>query len=322
MAAIEIEDLQAFLTVLDSGGFNRAAQRLGLSKSIVSRRIARLEAALDAALLTRSTRGVRPSEAGLALRERAERIMAELEEARAAVTRSSEEVVGRLRVAAPLSFGIRHVAPLLSELAERHPRLELEVSYSDRRVDLPGDGYDLAIRIGTLEDSSLVARRLAPVRATVVASPAYLARHGRPEEPKDLLAHECLIYSGRRQADWRFRVGRRWVAIRPRGRLRSDSGEAIIAWAAAGLGIAEVPSFLIGDAFDSGRLVPLLRDYPLPEAGIYAVRLPGQQVPAKVRVLIDALVERFGGEPFWDACLARERGGGPQAASASAGSSG
>ena len=303
LMTLELDDLTAFLAVLDNGGFNRAAQRLGLSKSIVSRRIARLEATLDATLLTRTTRGVRPSEAGLALRERAERVLAEVEEARAAVLRSSEGVVGRLRIAAPLSFGVRHVAPLLAELAARHPRLELEVSYSDRRVDLAGEGFDLAVRIGTLEDSSLVARRLAPVRSAVVASPDYLARRGRPEEPRDLLAHECLIYSGRRQPDWRFRVGRRWLAIRPAGRLSSDSGEAILQWAVAGLGIDEVPSFLIGDAFESGRLVPLLRDFAPPEAGIFAVRLPGQP-PAKLRVLIDALVERFGGEPFWDACLA------------------
>ena len=180
---IDLDDLRSLVEVVESGGFNRAARRLGVSKSIVSRRIARLEADLGTRLLSRTTRGISPTEAGLEFKARGERILAELDEAREAVAQQAG-VVGRLRLSAPLSFGVRHVAPVLAEMAQRHPRLELDVSYSDRIVDLIGERFDAAIRIGTLQDSSLVARRIAPVRAVLVASPDYLARHGRPDDAR------------------------------------------------------------------------------------------------------------------------------------------
>jgi DNA-binding transcriptional LysR family regulator len=303
----DLEDLKNFIEVVESGGFNRAARRLGISKSIVSRRIGRLEQELGVRLLSRSTRGISPTEAGLEFKARGERILAELEEAREAVAQKGEGVVGRLRLSAPLSFGVKHVAPVLSGLACRHPRLELDVSYSDRIVDLIGERFDAAIRIGALQDSSLVARRIAPVRATVVASPDYLARRGRPETPDDLTRHECLIYAGQTNPVWPFESGKRRFSLRPSGRLRSDSGEAILQWAIAGLGIAYLPSFLLSDAVEQGSLVPLLQAYPGPEFGIFVVRPAGAHVPGKVRVLIDALVERFGGEPDWDRCLMKAR---------------
>jgi DNA-binding transcriptional LysR family regulator len=304
---IEMDDLRSFVEVVESGGFNRAARHLGISKSIVSRRIAKMESDLGTRLLARTTRGISPTEAGLDFKARSEKILAEFDEAREAVAHRGGEIVGRLRLAAPLSFGVRHVAPVLAEMATRHPRLELDVSYSDRIVDLIGERFDAAIRIGSLKDSSLVARRLAPVRAVVVASPAYLARRGRPRVPSDLAGHDCLLYAGQTVAEWQFRVGKRLVSIRPEGRLRSDSGDAMLHWAIAGLGIAVVPSFLITDAIESGALEPLLREHPAPEFGIFVVRPPGAHVPAKVRVLIDTLVERFGGEPDWDRCLMKAR---------------
>lgn len=301
----ELEDLRSFVEVVESGGFNRAAARLGVSKSIVSRRITRLEADLGTRLLTRSTRGISPTEAGVEFKARCERILAELEEARDAVAQQGRSVRGRLRLSAPMAFGVRHLAPVLADLARLHPALELDVSYTDRVVDLLGERFDAAIRIGSLRDSSLVARRIAPVRAVVVASPAYLSRHGRPRTPQDLTAHECLIYTGSLVPEWQFRSGKRPTSIRPEGRLRSDSGEAILQWAIAGLGIADAPSFLIADAIESGALEPLLLDYQRPEYGIHVVRPPGSRVPGKVRVLIDTLVERFGGTPDWDRCLVR-----------------
>jgi DNA-binding transcriptional LysR family regulator len=301
----ELEDLRSFIEVVESGGFNRAATRLGVSKSIVSRRIARMEAELGTRLLSRTTRGISPTEAGLEFKLRSERILAEYDEAREAVAQQVGEVAGRLRLSAPLSFGVRHVAPVLAELAKRHPRLELDVSYSDRHVDLIAERFDAAIRIGLLRDSSLVARRIAPARSVVVASPDYLARKGRPATPGDLMAHDCLIYTGRVAGDWQFCSGRRTVSVRPNGRLRSDSGEAIVEWAIAGLGIAEAPTFIVSDAIDRGALEPLLLDHPTLEYGIYAVRPPGSYVPGKVRVLIDTLVERFGGVPEWDRCLTK-----------------
>lgn len=307
----ELDDLRSFVEVVESGGFNRAAKRLGVSKSIVSRRIARMEADLGTRLITRTTRGISPTEAGLEFKLRSERILAEFDEAREAVAQQAGEVVGRLRLSAPMSFGIRHIAPVLAELAKRHPRLEMEVSYNDRLSDLIAERFDAAIRIGALRDSSLVARRIAPARSVVVASPDYLARNGYPKTPEDLAAHECLIYTGRSDPDWHFGVGKRSVTVRAHGRLRTDSGDVIVGWAIAGLGISNTPTFLVGEAIDSGALVPLLLDYPTQEFGIYVVRPPGSYVPGKVRVLIDTLVERFGGVPDWDRCLAKVANHGP-----------
>jgi DNA-binding transcriptional LysR family regulator len=305
----ELEALRFFVEVVDSGGFNRAADRLGVSKSVVSRRIARMESALGARLLSRTTRGIALTDAGAEFKARAEGILSDYEEAREAVARRGGEVVGLLRLSVPLSFGVRHVAPVLAELAARHPRLELDVSYTDRLVDIIGERFDAAVRIGTMEDSSLVARRLAPVRAVVVASPAYLARNGTPATPADLAAHACLLYTGSRQPDWQFHSGKRLVSVRPKGRLRSDSGEAIVQWALAGQGVALVPTFLVPDEIAGGALVPLLLDYPTPEFGVYIVRPPGSYVPGKVRVLIDTLAERFSGPPRWDPCMMKTLAG-------------
>jgi len=305
----ELDDIRSFIAVVESGGFGRAAHQLGLAKSVVSRRITRLEADLGARLLSRTTRGVAATEAGLEFKTRGERILADLVAARESVAEASA-VAGRLRLSMPLTFGNRHVAPLLGELASRHPRLEIDAEASDRYVDLIGERFDAAIRIGMLKDSSLVARRIAPVHGIVAASPAYLASKGSPATPLDLARHECLLYTGTVSPDWTFRMGKRRVSIRPAGRLRSDSGETLLDWAKAGLGIVLLPTFIASDAIRAGELVPILWEYPMQEHALYVVRPPGAYVPGKVRVLIDLLVERFGGTPYWDPCqiAARERG--------------
>ena len=304
---IDFDDMRSFIEVVDSGGFNRAARRLGVSKSIVSRRIARIEGDLGAVLLNRTTRSVSPTDAGLEFKARAEKILADFEETREAVAAHDGSVVGRLRITAPQSFGVRHISPVLAEMAQEHPLLHIDATFDDGIRDLVAEGYDAAIRIGVLRDSSLVARRLAPGRSLLVASPAYLERRGRPRTPADLAGHDALIYSGRTTVDWRLRDGNRWVSVHPTGRLRSDSGDTLLEWVIAGLGIADVPTFLLTDALESGAIEPLLLDYPLPRFGIYVVRPPGGPPPAKVRVLIDKLVECFGGEPHWDRCLAHEQ---------------
>ncbi|CAN5349873.1 LysR family transcriptional regulator [soil metagenome] len=305
----ELDDIRSFIAVVESGGFGRAANHLGLAKSVVSRRISRLEADLGTRLLSRTTRGVAATEAGLEFKARSERILADLVAARESVAQASG-VSGRLRLSMPLTFGNRHVAPVLGELALRHPRLEIDAEASDRYVDLIGERFDAAIRIGTLKDSSLVARRIAPVHAVILASPDYLAANGTPETPPDLARHACLLYTGTSTPDWTFRVGKRTVSVRPTGRLRTDSGETLLAWAKAGLGIVLLPTFIASEAIRDGSLVPLLWDYPMQEHALYVVRPPGAYVPGKVRVLIDLLVERFGGTPYWDPCqiAARERG--------------
>jgi len=300
---VELVDLRSFVEVVESKGFGRAARRLGMSKSMISRRIARMEADLGARLLSRTTRGISPTEAGLEFKARSERILADLDEAQDVVARQGAGVVGRLRLSAPVSFGARHVTPVLAQMATRHPKLEIDVSYSDRMVDLIGEHFDAAIRIGALKDSSLIARRIAPFRAVLVAGPGYIKRKGRPETPADLANHECLINTGTSGTDWIFRVGKRPISVRPHGRLRTDSSEAIVRWAIDGLGIALMPSFLVSDAIANRALEPLLVEYMRFEGGIHVVRPPGPHIPAKVRALIDALVDAFGGEPVWDGCL-------------------
>jgi DNA-binding transcriptional LysR family regulator len=301
----DLEDIRAFVAVAETGGFGRAGRRLGSSKSVVSRRIARLEGELGAQLLSRTTRGVVVTEVGLAFKGTAERVLADLEAARDAVGQEGDEASGLLRIAAPMSFGATHLAPVLAELALRHPRLHIQTSYSDRHVDLIAERFDVAIRLGRLPDSSLVARRIAPIHGLVVASPAYLERHGTPHRPADLADHEAILQPN---GVWPFRDGRREIAFRPEGRFEADSGEAVLAAAVAGLGVAMLPTFLAGPQIETGTLVPLLLDYPTPEAGLYVVRPPpASHVARKVRALTDLLVERFGGEPYWDVCHAHRK---------------
>ena len=300
---LDLEDIRAFAEVVEAQSFGRAGQRLGLSKSMVSRRVARLEAELGAQLLSRTTRGVSVTEAGIEFKERADRVLAELEAARDDLAQRGEEIGGSLRLSAPLSFGMTHLSAVLAELAVRHPKLQLDVSYSDRYVDLIGERYDAAVRIGALEDSSLVARKIAPIRAATVASPAFLEAHGVPARPEDLDGLPAVTTGGE---VWRFQDGKRVVTVRPEGRFKADNGPAILAGAAAGLGVAMLPTFLVGPAIDRGEVVPVLLDFPAPPLGLYVVRPPpAAHMPAKVRALTDLLIERFGGEPFWDACYAR-----------------
>lgn len=303
---MDLEDIEAFVEVAQTGGFGRAGLRLSQSKSMVSRRVARLEAQLGAQLLSRTTRGVALTEAGRDFKERGERMLEEMEAARDALAGGGGEIVGALRISAPLSFGVTHLAPVLAELALRHPRLAIDASYSDRKVDLIAERFDAAVRMGHLEDSSLIARRIAPIRAIVVANPGYLARCGTPLTPQDLAGHEILLQQGAEA--WPFRDGKRLLTVRLEGRFKADSGHALAAAAAAGLGIAMIPTFLVSQYIERGELVPLLLDYPVPEAGLYVVRPPpGGQMTGKVRALTDLLVERFGGEPFWDACYVAKK---------------
>ncbi|MEK7431412.1 MAG: LysR family transcriptional regulator [Pseudomonadota bacterium] len=301
-AAVELDDIRAFVEVAEAGGFGRAGTRLGLSKSMVSRRVARLEAELGAQLLSRTTRGVAVTEAGVEFKDHAERVLAELDAARDALAQRGDEIVGSLRVAAPLSFGMTHLAPVLAELAVRHPKLQIDASYSDRFVDLIGERYDVAVRVGRLEDSSLVARKIAPIKGAVMASPAYLAAHGVPQRPEDLIGCEALMQGSE---VWRFQDGRKTITLRPEGRFKADNGQALLAAAVAGLGVAMLPTFLAGPAIERGEVVPLLLDFPMSEGGLYVVRPPpAGHMPGKVRALTELLIERFGGAPYWDVCYA------------------
>lgn len=289
---MEIEDIQAFVAVADAGGLTPAAGRLGVSKSIVSRRIARLEKTLKTQLLSRTTRGAALTEAGATFREHAMRIAAEADAARDAI-RPDGKVRGRLRVSAPLSFGATHFAPVLAELASRHPELEIQASYSDRHVDLVAEGFDAAIRLGVLGDSNLIARRIAPFGGRLVASPAYLKERGTPKTPEDLLTHATI---NRINDEWPLMHDGKEITVRPHARFTADNGAALVPAVLAGLGIAMLPDFLIADHVASGAMVVVMPDYPMPEAGIYVVRPPGGKASCKVRVLIDIMLEKMEGK--------------------------
>jgi DNA-binding transcriptional LysR family regulator len=297
-SSVDLLDVLAFVRVVETGAFSRAAERMGMAKSILSRRVARLEEQLGARLLTRSAQGAQPTDVGQAYFERAANILAELDAAEEVVAEAVTQIAGPIRLSAPLSFGITYLAPALAEFAAEHPKVELDISFEDRPVDLVAGGYDLAVRIGSLKDSALIARRIAPVRKVPVASPDYLARRGRPEHPRELAGHDILLYANE---SWRFRVGKAWEHVRGRPRLRADNGEMLRAAAIAGLGICILPSFIAAPGFEAGTLEPLLRDFPLEEGALHAV-MPSRATTARVRALVDFLAARFGPEPSWDPC--------------------
>ena len=287
---MEIEDLQTFVEVADAGGVSPAARRLGVSKSIVSRRLFRLEAELGIQLLARTTRGAALTEAGVTFREHAARVCAEMDLAREA-TLPAGDLRGLLRIAAPLSFGPTHLAPVFAELARRHPLLHVHAYYGDRFVDIVREGFDCAVRVGHLTDSNLKARRIVPFHGLLVASPDYIREHGAPETPDELLTHQALMQG---TETWRFIDGSRTISVHPQGRFKADNGSALVAAAVAGLGIALVPDFLVADYLALGTLVSVMTRYPIPEAGIFVVRPPGQHPPRKIRVLTELLIEHFG----------------------------
>ena len=289
---IDIEDLQTFVEVADAGGLTQAAKRLGLSKSVVSRRLARLESELGAQLMSRTTRGAALTEAGATFREYAARICSDLDLARETILPAGE-LRGRLRIAAPVSFGATHLAPLLADLARQHPLLQLHTAFSDHFVDVVNDGFDAAIRIGHLADSNLIARRIGPISGKLVASPAYIGTYGEPRTPDEIANHEAIF---QHDETWRFMDGNTVVTVNPRGRFTANNGQALVAAAVAGLGITALPDFLTDDHVASGSLIPIMRNFPVQESGIYVVRPPGAHPPRKVRVLIEILIEHFGGQ--------------------------
>ena len=287
---MEVDDLRTFVEVVDAGGVSAASRRLGVSKSMVSRRLARLEQDLGTQLLARTTRGAAVTEAGLVFRESAARVISELDIARDTILPTGD-LRGRLRVAAPLSFGPTHFAPVLADMARRHPSLHIHTSYTDRHVDLIAEGFDCAIRVGRLTDASLVARKVGPLRTKIVATPAYIDAHGSPATPDELVTHQALMQG---TETWPALDAGKPIEIRPQGRFKADNGVALVAAALASLGIAILPVDLIREHLESGALVEVMPRYPVPVFGIYVVRPPGQHTSRKVRVLTEMLVDCFG----------------------------
>lgn len=298
-----VTSMQVFVRVVAAGGFSAAARALGLSQTMATRHVGALEERLGVKLLHRSTRRLTPTEAGRRYLEACERLLAGIEEADAAAAADRVEPRGTLRLNVPLSFGVREVAPALAEFARAHPAVSVDLGLGDRVVDLIDEGWDMAVRIGRLPSSGLVARRLAPCRTLVCAAPSYLAERGVPRTLADLGGHNCMGYTlpSAIGAD-RWAFGREGEVATPvAGNLRASNGDALVAAAVAGQGLIYQPTFLVGDAVRDGRLVAVRLDRPTYDLlAVHAVLPPGRHPPAKVRALVDFLARRFAPEPSWD----------------------
>jgi DNA-binding transcriptional LysR family regulator len=293
--------LEVFAKVAGAGSLSAAARAMGMSQTMVTKHLAALESRLGVKLFHRTTRRLSITEAGRNYLESSGRVLAEIEAADAAVAADRVEPRGLLRLNAPVSFGTRQIAPLLAEFAQRHPRVTVELGLNDRLVDLAEEGWDLAIRIGNLSNSSLIARRIAPCRIVVCAAPSYLEAHGTPRTVASLADHNCLGYtlSQRTPIDrWVFGAD---LGVQISGNLRANNGDALRAAAIAGQGIIHQPTFIVADDIREGRLVALPLDQPTVElGGIYAVFLPDRHPPARVRAFIDFIASRFAPVPPWD----------------------
>jgi len=295
-------EIETFVQVAESGGIGAAAERLGVAKSAVSRRLKELEERLGVRLVNRTTRQLSLTDTGKSYYERAAQIIADLEDADQTAAAVHGALSGRLKIAAPQSFGVLHLTPAVTSFLTNHPELWIDLDLNDRRVDLVNEGFDIAVRIGQLEDSSLIARRLASVRIIACASPDYLKRHGTPKRPEDLHDHAYLRYSNipeRRVFCWVDDKGQERVVV-PKARLVSNNGEMLQAAAESGLGIVSQPTFLVSESIRAGRLVPVLADYQWMELGAYALYPPGRHLSAKVRAFVDHLATCFGDPPYWD----------------------
>lgn len=298
-------DMLMFVKVVEAASISGGADRLDIAKSAVSRRLADLESRLGVQLLQRTTRRLNLTESGRAYYERCVRILADVEEAELAVSTAHGALRGKLRVALPLSFGLLHVAPLIQAFSRLHPGIEFDLDFNDRQIDLMQEGFDLAVRIATLADSSLIARRLTLIRHIVCASPDYLARHGRPASPDDLANHAGLGYSNQANPGlWHYQTpsgeGR---TVKIPIRLLANNGDFLCQMAIAGHGILVQPSFYVAEAIKRGELVPLLTQYRWPELNAYAVYPATRHLSTRVRAFVDFLVERLAGEPNWDSSI-------------------
>jgi DNA-binding transcriptional LysR family regulator len=286
------QEMQVFSAVVDAGSFVGAAEALGLSSAAVSRQLAALESRLGVRLLNRTTRRLSLTEDGEVFLERARQLLEELSDAEAEITERSAEAIGRLRINAPVSFGVQHLASLWGDFLERHPRLRLDITLSDRAVDLVEEGYDLAIRIGRLPDSTLIARELSTTRMVLCASPEYLANNGTPQHPRELADHAVWSYSYFALGDeWRFTGPDGEVSVRLRPVLHSNNGDTCRTGALQHRCIILQPDFLVGGDLEAGRLVELLPDYHAGELGIHALYPSRRHVTPKLRLMIDYLAE-------------------------------
>jgi DNA-binding transcriptional LysR family regulator len=290
-----------FARVAEAKGFSAAARRLGLSKSMVSKEVAKLEKSLGARLLNRTTRQLSLTEVGAAFYDHCARIVQEAEEAALLVDRLRSTPQGVLKCTAPVAFATLHIGPALPDFLAKYPEVQVDLTVSDRMFELAEEGYDLAIRIAKDLPPNMVARQLAPIHRVVCGTPDYFKAHGLPKVPPDLERHNCLIYThANPDSQWRFKSSQADVAIPVRGNVRLNDDEVIWQAVRNGLGISMLPTFTVGEDLQSGRLQAVLTEHIPLERNLYAMYLPNRHLSAKVRVFIDFLLERFEPPPYWD----------------------
>ncbi|WP_370305636.1 LysR family transcriptional regulator [Sinimarinibacterium flocculans] len=296
----DFESLAVFAKVAEEGSFAAAARQVGMSVPTVSRCIARLEKRLGGRVFNRNSRQLALTEFGRSLIEHANRLCRDAEEVEGAAREMSSTPRGLIRLAAPMSYGLRWVAPILPDFMSAYPQISIDLRLSDAAVDLVGGGFDAALRIAVLPDSSLVAQRLCEVSRFIVAAPSYIKRNGRPSHPRDLKESDCLAYAYRARSDvWHFAKGRsREVTVSPRGRLRANNAELLLPVLLAGQAIAELPEFIAGEYLQDGRLEALIPDWFQKKGGLYFVTPTARSRPTKIDALRDYLVERLANPPW------------------------
>jgi DNA-binding transcriptional LysR family regulator len=294
--------IPVFIAVVERGGFSAAAKLLGISKSAVSKRINQLEKNLGVKLLHRTTRKISLTEAGEHFFEHAVIANNAAKDAEEAVTQLQGEPQGRLRINTPMSFGRLHIAPLIPAFLKRYPKISIDMVMSDEVIDIVGSGFDVAIRSGILADSNLIARKLAPLRSVLCASPEYLEQHGYPQKLPDLKQHNCILFSYSRDLkEWTFNQKGFSEAIEISGNYQVNNSEALQEALLQGIGIGRLPTFVASPDIKAGRLIPLFEEYDMLEQSIYAVFLERQYMPAKVRAFIDFAIEYLGSDdPYWE----------------------
>ncbi|MEL6343764.1 MAG: LysR family transcriptional regulator [Myxococcota bacterium] len=293
--------LEIFVKVVEEESFTDAAQTLGISKSHCSKQIRQLEDRLGARLVNRTTRQISPTDVGRTFYSRCVQILEDLQEAERTVGQMQHQAMGTLRLNVPLSFGLRHLIEPVSAFMAEYPDLQVDLSLSDQRVDIVEEGFDVSIRVGTLQDSSMIARKLAPARHLLCASPTYLEQHGSPESPRALKDHSCLLYRYLATGStWHFKhTDGGEEAVRVSGRMRSDNGDALVAAAVSGMGFVYVPDFLVADELRDKKLVCILPEWCRSRDAVWAIYPHARHLSVKVRLFIDFLVEEFSPSPPW-----------------------
>ena len=299
----EFAAIPVFVAVVENGGFSAASRTLGVSKSAVSKRINQLENHLGVLLLHRTTRKLSLTEAGERYYEHAAQALSAAGKAEDAVTELQGEPQGKLKISSPMSFGRLHVAPLIPKFMQRYPKLQIDLVMDDRNIDLVADGIDVAIRSGDMPDSTLIARKLAPLRQVLCASPTYIDHYGIPITPSELSERNCILFSYSGDAnEWTLNKGDKSEAVMVSGSYRVNNSEAILKALREGVGIGRLPTFVAGPDLKAGNLVRILESYHIPDHTFYAVFPERQYLPAKVRAFLDFAIEYFGGnQPYWDA---------------------